>query len=306
MRHPERLRVAYTPDSDDAFTYYAWEHGRVSLRHPAPDVEFHREHISELNATAAEERFDVVAVSSVAYPRLADRYRILASGNSVGRGWGPVLVSRRFATVAELRGRRVAVAGHPTTGSFLAANYCPGAELLPMPYDRIADAIVAGEVDAGVMIHEELLHFPERGLSCVKDLGKAWTDDTGLPLPVGLNLVRRALGDALSASIASACAESLRWGLRHPDEAFAFASRFGRGKARRHVEMFCSEDTLRLPSDVRRALRVLFDRVAGAGLGPRLANVDIVEGDATSGALDALAAPGALDPASSVPREGNP
>lgn len=274
------LQVAYTPDSDDVFNYFAWETGRVALPRGAPKVEFHREHIAELNRAATTERYHVVAVSAVAYPRLASRYQVLSVGNSVGRGWGPVLASLRVHDVASLAGKRVAVAGHPTTGSVLAARYAPGAEFVEIPYDRMVDAIREGVVDAGVMIHEELLHFAECGLHPVLDLGKAWSDDTGLPLPVGLNLVRRDLPEELATSIAKTCRESLQWGFDHPEETYAYASRFGRGKARKHVEMFSNTDTLRLQPDVVRALRVMFDRLESSGLAPHVPSIDVVDAPA--------------------------
>ena len=272
------LRIGYTPDSDDVFNYYAWEHDYVTLDTPGYRPVFHRDHISALNRAALQERFDVVGVSSVLYPCLADRYWVLAVGNSVGRGFGPVLVSKRYRTVEELSGKRVAAGGIPTTGSTLARMYCPGAEYVEMMYTQIADAIVRDELDAGVMIHEELLYFPEKGLHCVLDLGKAWLQDTGLPLPVGLNLVRKRLGRELAVDIATACERSLQWGFEHPDEVYAFASQFGRGQAKRHVEMFSNEDTLRLPADVRQAMAVLFDRVAAMEIGPKIDCFDIIEG----------------------------
>ncbi len=270
------IKVAYTPDSDDAFNFYAWEHGRVSLDRNGYETSFYREHINALNVAAREGRYDVVAVSSVVYPSLADSYWVLASGNSIGRGWGPVLVAGDYATVDELRGKRVGVGGIPTTGSTLALRYCPQACLVSMPYDHIADSIARGEIDAGVMIHEELLYFPEKGLRLVCDLGVAWMEETGLPLPVGLNLVSRKLGLDLAQRVAATCYASLRWAQDHPDEAYAFASRFGRGCARKHVEMFSNEDTLVVPPDVRQAMRILFQQVAGMKIGPPIDSFRII------------------------------
>jgi 1,4-dihydroxy-6-naphthoate synthase len=272
---PPTLRIAYTPDSDDVFNFYAWERGRVQL--DGLGARFDRDPIIALNRAAAMERYDVVAISSVVYPSLADRYWILATGNSIGRGYGPVLASKRYAHVEQLHGKRVAVAGVPTTGAALAAMYCPAAELIEMRYDRIAGAILAGDVDAGVMIHEELLFFPQRGLQRVCDLGKAWCDETGLPLPVGLNVCHRRVGMDTARRIVETCRASLQWAQDHFDEAFAFASRFGRGCSKDHVDMFSNADTLRLAGDVREALVVLFDRAASLGLGPRLDRIEVVD-----------------------------
>jgi 5,8-dihydroxy-2-naphthoate synthase len=275
---PRTLTVAYTPDSDDAFNYFGWEFGHVGLETPDYTMEFARDHIIALNRAATQQAFDVVGVSSVAYPALADRYAVLSVGNSVGRGYGPVLVSKHYKTLDELRGKRVAVAGIPTTGGALAMMFCPGAQFIEHRYDLIADAIVAGDFDAGVMIHEELLFYGEKGLNKVADLGAAWSDDTGLPLPVGLNIVRRELGEDLCNDIARTCRRSLRWSKDHFDEAFKFASQFGRGCAAQHVEMFSNDDTMNLPDDVRRAMRVMFDRVNALGVGPKVDRIEVVDG----------------------------
>lgn len=269
------LRVGYTPDSDDAFNYYAWEHGRVALQGFEP--RFERHHIIDLNRAAMRGDFEVVNVSSVVYPSVADQYRILAVGTSVGRGYGPVLVSHRFMSTAELAGRRVAAGGLPTTGAALALMLCPGIELIEMPYDRIADAILDGGVDAGVMIHEELLFYPEKGLHKVADLGAEWCRRNNLPLPVGLNLVRRDLGLQAAHQIAGACRDSLTWAQENADEACAFAAGFGRGCARQFVTMFSNQDTLCMPSDVRRGMRVLFTQIAEVGIAPLIEDIEVID-----------------------------
>jgi 1,4-dihydroxy-6-naphthoate synthase len=273
------LDIAYTPDSDDAFTFYAWQNNLIDHDLHGFDFRFHRDHIRELNAAAEHDRYDVVAVSSVAYPRLADRYSILAAGSSIGRGWGPVLVSHRIHRLEHLRGRRVGVGGHPTTGSTLALMYAPTFQPVTMPYDRIAQAILDGDVDAGVMIHEELLHFPSLGLHTLLDLGKAWCDDTALPLPVGLNLVHRRLGPVTARRLAVACQRSLQWALANRQPALAFAGSFGRGLAEQHVSMFSNRDTLCLPHDARQAIRLLAHRVADMNLAPRIDHIDIIDGE---------------------------
>lgn len=269
------LRVAYTPDSDDAFNFYAWEHGRVSLPRFRPI--FERDHIIALNRAAERGEHDVIAVSSAIYPKLAAQYYILSVGTSVGRGYGPILAARSATTLADLRGKRIAVGGLPTTGAALAAMYCPDAQLIEMRYDKIADAVARGEFDAGVMIHEELLFFREKGLVSIADLGATWCDETGLPLPVGLNLVHRRHGRDGAAAIARACKQSLLWAMENFDEAFAFASKFGRGCARQHVAMFSNADTLCMPPDVRTAMRLMFDRVAALGIAPQIGEIEVID-----------------------------
>ena len=274
----KKLLVAYTPDSDDVFNYYAWEHGYVTLTEGGYQPVFDRKHIIDLNHAALKAQYDVVEVSSAVYPSLADKYWILCVGNSVGRDFGPALVSKHYTTIRELRGKRVAVGGHPTTGSVLAMMYCPGIELEEMPYDSIADAISRDEIDAGVMIHEELLYYTELGLRCVSDLGLAWCEDTGVPLPVGLNLVSKGLGIELARHIATTCQRSLIWGFNNSDEIYAFSKQFGRGRSKEHVEMFRIEDFLRLPEDVRQAMNIMFDRVASMNIGPRINSFEVIEG----------------------------
>lgn len=269
------LDIAYTPDSDDAFNFYAWEKHRLPGQPLA--ARFHRDHIIALNHAAADARYDVVAISSVMYGNVSDEYAIMSVGNSTGRGYGPVLVSKDYEHVSDLRGKRVAVAGIPTTGGALAMMYCPGAEFVEVTYDQIADGIVRGDFAAGVMIHEELLFFPEKGLHAVADLGEVWCDDTGLPLPVGLNLVRRSLGDRLMHEVAKHCVESFDWAKAHYDEAFQWASNFGRGCAKDHVAMFSNDDTRCLPDDVRAALPIMFDRVAALGLAPRVDHFEVID-----------------------------
>jgi 5,8-dihydroxy-2-naphthoate synthase len=274
------LTFAYTPDSDDAFYYFGLESGRVRL--PGFRPEFHREPMSVLNRAALEGRYDVTAISSVLYPQVAEQYAVLSTGTSVGRGYGPVLVSKQPFETADLRGRRVGVPGVPTTGWFLLRWLCPEAVAVEMPFDRIGEAVVAGEIDAGVMIHEELLYYPRLGLLRVADLGAEWCHRHGLPLPVGLNVIHRDLGEAAMERTCAVVRRSLRAAQRHRVEALAWVSQFGRGAGGQctapFVEMFANADSVRMPADVRRALGVLLEQVAATGAGPTLPRIDIIEG----------------------------
>jgi 1,4-dihydroxy-6-naphthoate synthase len=280
MARARTLTIALTPDSDDTFYYFALETGRVRL--PGFIPEFHREPMSVLNRAALDGTYDVTAISSVLYPQVADQYAILSAGTSVGRGYGPVLVSKSPCSVGDLRGRRVGVPGIPTTGWFLFHRLCPEAITVEMPFDQIGDAVAAGELDAGVMIHEELLYYPQLGLTRVVDLGAEWCRQQGLPLPVGLNLVRRDLGEMAAERICTATRRSLRAAHKHREEALAWVSRFGRGPEGKctvpFVEMFANEDSVRMPVDVREALGVLLAQVAEMGVGPALPRIDIIEG----------------------------
>jgi 1,4-dihydroxy-6-naphthoate synthase len=278
MKHPQDLTIAYTPDSDDAFYYYALETGLIRLA--GLRLNFRRAVMSELNRAALTGQYPITAISSVLYPQVADRYAILSVGTSVGRGYGPVLVSQRHEHVEELAGKRVGVGGIPTTGWFLLRWLCPKAIPVEMPFDRIAASVAAGEIAAGVMIHEELLYYPRLGLRRVVDLGAEWCRCHGLPLPVGLNLVRRDLGYELMERLCDAVRRSLLRALQDRDEALAWVSQFGRGTAgacaERFVEMFANEDSLCMPADVRRALFVLFEQVRQ--MGGRIVVPEIIEG----------------------------
>jgi 1,4-dihydroxy-6-naphthoate synthase len=287
MHRPRKLIVACTPDSDDAFYYFALETGR--LPRPAADLGFHRAPVSVLNRAALEGTYPITAISSVVYPLVADRYAILSVGSSVGRDYGPVLVSRRWRNVEELKGRRVGVGGIPTTGWFLLRWLCPEAVPVELAFDRIGEAVADGDLDAGVMIHEELLYYPRLGLHRVADLGALWCQRNRLPLPVGLNVVRRDLGRAAMDQLCDLLRRSLQYAIEHRDEALAWVSQYGRGAqgqcTGRFVEMFANEDSLRMPGDVRRALPLVFSQVLRLGLARELPPLDIVEGVPSSSRL---------------------
>jgi 1,4-dihydroxy-6-naphthoate synthase len=277
------LTIAYTPDSDDAFYYDALETGRIPL--PGYSPLFSRAPMSALNCAALRGVYDVTAISSVVYPQVAQRYAILSTGTSVGRGYGPVLVSKDERTLDDLRHRRVGVPGIPTTGWFLLHCLCREAVPVEMAFDRIAAAVAAGELEAGVMIHEELLYYPRMGLRRVVDLGAEWCQRHDLPLPVGLNVIRRDLGSAAMQRICAAIRGSLEYALHHADSVLSRVRSLGRGAegecTERFVAMFANADSVRMPADVRAALRVLFCQVADLGLSPSVPPIDIIEGSSS-------------------------
>jgi len=276
-----RLTIAYTPDSDDAFYYDALETGQQTLA--GFDLHFRRRPMSVLNRAALRGFFEVTAISSVVYPRIAGRYAILSVGTSVGRGYGPVLVAREKCAIESLHDKRVGVPGIPTTGWFLLRALCPGAVPVEMRFDRIGEAVAEGRLDAGVMIHEELLYYPRLGLECVTDLGAAWCERNDLPLPVGLNVIRRDLGSQVMEQVCTAIRASLQHALAHPAEALARVRRLGRGVeggcTERFVAMFANEDSLMMPDDVRMALRFLFCQLVDLGIADNVPSLDIVEGN---------------------------
>ncbi|MBO0698681.1 MAG: hypothetical protein J2P46_09825 [Zavarzinella sp.] len=273
------LTIAHTPDSDDAFYYCALEAGRVRL--PGYRFRFRREPMAVLNRAARAGEFEVTAISSVAYSVVADRYAILSVGTSVGRGYGPVLVSREEYTLRDLAGRRVGVPGIPTTGWFLLRHVCPDAVPVELPFDEIGEAVADGRLAAGVMIHEELLYYPRLGLRRVIDLGAEWCRRHGLPLPVGLNVIRRDLGRSRMERVCGVIRASLEHGLEDPETTLARVSRFGRGPAggctEQFVRMFANSDSLVMPFDVRAGLRALFAQLVLLGVAATVPPVDVVE-----------------------------
>ena len=283
-RGKRTLRLAHSPDSDDAFMFYALAAGklatgRYAFEHVLDDIE-------TLNRAALSGTYEVTACSIHAYAFIADRYALLNSGGSVGEGYGPIVVAREPLEGEALEGARVAVPGGLTSAYLALRLWNPGLETVALPFDRILPAVAAGteiegaRVDAGVLIHEGQLTFAEAGLHRVADLGEWWRETTGLPLPLGGNAVRRDLGREAMREVAEIVRESIRYGLEHRDEALAHALRYGRGltaeQASRFVGMYVNARTLDYGADGREAVQRFLDAGADAGLLPRRVIVEFV------------------------------
>jgi 1,4-dihydroxy-6-naphthoate synthase len=273
------IRVAHSPDSDDAFMFYALATGRIDTDgleyvHELQDIE-------TLNQRALRGELEVTAVSIHAYAYVADRYVLLPHGSSMGDGYGPRLVARAPATTSDLQGARIAVPG-PLTTAYLALRLCI-AEFHPvqMAFDAIEDAVHAGDVDAGLLIHEGQLTFADAGLHLVADMGVWWREQTGLPLPLGGNVVRKDLGDDLVRTISKHLRASIAYGLEHRREALAHAMTYARGlderRADAFVGMYVNEWTLDYGETGREAVRELLRRGASAGIIPRQVRVEFAE-----------------------------
>ncbi len=274
------LRVGHSPDPDDAFMFYGLAHGKVRIRDYR--IEHVLEDIESLNRRAAGGDLEVTAISAHAYPRVADAYHILATGASMGRGYGPVVVATRPMTLADLKGRRVAIPGPWTTATLLLALYADGYTPVEVVFDRIPEAVLAGTVDAGVLIHEGQLTYAAMGLSKIADFGELWAAETGgLPLPLGLDVVRADLGRELCAEINRGLRESILYARAHLDDAIAYALTFGRGLDRelgkKFVGMYVSEDTVDMGVQGREALRLLFRRGAEKGFLPGVPELVVIE-----------------------------
>jgi 1,4-dihydroxy-6-naphthoate synthase len=277
---PRTIQVAHSPDSDDAFMFYALAEGRV----PTPYTYVHElSDIESLNQRARRGELEVSAVSIHAYAYLADRYALMASGSSMGDGYGPRLVSlarRPDDPRQALAGRRVAVPGLYTTAYLALKLYQPAVEPVVMPFDQIEDAVHAGKVEVGLLIHEGQLTYGDAGLHLWEDLGAWWMRDTGLPLPLGGNVVRRDLGAEVIAQVARDVRASVEYALEHRAAALGHAKQYSRGlsdeRADEFVGMYVNQWTVDFGAVGRRAVQVLLDRAAEAGLIPHRVQVEFV------------------------------
>jgi 1,4-dihydroxy-6-naphthoate synthase len=272
------LSLAHSPDSDDAFMFYALATGKVRL----PGVKF--DHvlcdIETLNNAAHREQYDVTAVSFYGYAFVADKYVLLDCGASFGEGYGPIVVSSHPLKKTDLAGRKIAIPGTRTTSYLALKLFEPNVETVTMPFDKILDAVQAKEVEAGLLIHEGQLLFQQVGLHRVVDLGQWWQEQTHLPLPLGANAIRRALGPELGYQVARVIRDSVSYALEHRDSALNYALQFARDMdpvlADKFVGMYVNRWTLDYGDEGRRAVRELLARGAAVGLVPPTFEVEFL------------------------------
>jgi len=264
------IKLAHSPDSDDAFMFYALATNRVKAQglqftHVLSDIE-------TLNQAADTETYDVTAISFAAYAYLRSKYVLLDCGASFGEGYGPIVVANRPLKRSELTGSRIAVPGLRTTAYLTLRLFEPKFEAIPVPFDQIIDAVKAGNADAGLLIHEGQLLFPELGLHRVVDLGQWWQETTQLPLPLGGNAIRRSIGPEAGQQVARAIRESVSYALEHREEALNYALQFARDMdtdlADKFVGMYVNKWTLGYGERGRAAVQELLDRGFEAGIIP--------------------------------------
>jgi 1,4-dihydroxy-6-naphthoate synthase len=269
------IRAAHSPDSDDAFMYYGIACGAVH----GDGVRFEQAlaDIESANAAALEGRYDLTAISAAAYPSLADRWLLLDSGASFGDGYGPAVVvpaASPIRSIEELAGRRIATPGRRTSAALALSLRLPDHVAVPMDFKQVGPAALRGEVAAGLVIHEGQLTAAADGLRIVEDLGRSWTARTGLPLPLGLNAVRRDLPEPVRRAAAIAWKASIDYGLAHRKEALDYAMSFARGldrgKADTFVGMYVNAWTQELGARGREAVARFLGEAADAGLVPRV------------------------------------
>jgi 1,4-dihydroxy-6-naphthoate synthase len=282
------IRLGHSPDPDDAFMFWGLATGRVDTR--GLEFEHILREIQTLNEWAQEGRLEVTAISLHAYPLVQERYVILPHGASIGKGYGPIVVAREPLPAEALRRAEIAVPGRTTT-AFLALRLFLGSEFRyrEVAFDAIIEEVKAGRADAGLLIHEGQLTYGRHGLHRVVDLGEWWLLETGLPLPLGVNVARRDLGDDVLHRVSEVLAESIEAGLRHRPEALRHAMRFGRGLdptlTDRFVGMYVNRLTREFGDEGREAVEELLARGEQAGAIERPVRVEFYS--------DATAAPAA-------------
>ncbi len=274
------IRIAHSPDADDAFMHYAVVQGKVA----AEGLRFEETlaDIETLNQKAKEGVYEVTAVSLHAFAHLDERYALLNSGASLGDGYGPVVIAREPMTREDLRGVTVATPGRLTSARLALQLWQPDARCTDVDFDAVMNAVRTGRAAAGVIIHEGQLTFADEGFVKVADLGEWWTGETGTPLPLGGNAIRRDLGEELMRRVATALEASIRYALEHRDEALSHALAFGRGLDRargdRFVGMYVNEATLDYGERGRRGVELFYRRAHAVGLIPRIPHPDFVRG----------------------------
>ena len=274
-----KISLAHSPDSDDAFMFYGLASGHVPS--PGLEVEHVLADIETLNRRALEGTHEVTAISFHAYPYVADRYRLMPCGGSIGDGYGPLLVAREARSPADVEGRVVAVPGTMTTAYLALKLFAPQAQTRVVPFDQVFGELREGRADVALVIHEGQLTFAGAGFHKVLDLGAWWKAETGLPLPLGGNAVRRDLDETVQRRLTSLVRETVRYSLAHRAEALEYAMRFARGMetgiADRFVGMWVNEMTVDCGERGRRAVQELLDRGHAAGVIPWRVALDFVD-----------------------------
>ena len=272
------VKIGHSPDADDAFMFYALTAGKVKI--PGIAIEHVLEDIESLNRRARTGDLDVTAVSFATYLLIADQYRMMDAGASMGIGYGPILVARTPIPVTELENRVVASPGKHTTSALLLQLYVGDPPLIEVAFDKIPQAVLDGQADLGLLIHEGQITHQQMGLTKVLDLGESWQRDTGLPLPLGVNVMRRELGEDVHRAISQGLRDSIAWAHANVDEALDYAMRYGRGidkeTCRRFVLMYVNDFTLALGRDGRAAIDRLFSLAHQKGLIPAVPLIDPV------------------------------
>jgi 5,8-dihydroxy-2-naphthoate synthase len=258
---PVDIHIAHSPDSDDAFMFYALATDKL----PTGNLHFHHTlgDIETLNMKALEGIYEVTAISFSAYPHIADRYALLPHGSSMGERYGPMVVANQAFLPADIKGKRIAIPGLMTTAFLALKLFEPDFEHVVVPFDKIIDAVKGGLVEGGLLIHEGQLTHAREGLHKILDLGEWWYDRHQLPLPLGGNAIRKDLGPETIREVSRLLKASIQYALDHRDEALTYAMQFARDMSKeladKFVGMYVNDLTLDYGEDGRRAVQLLLD-----------------------------------------------
>lgn len=277
------IKVAHSPDSDDAFMFYALatdklDTGELHFTHVLKDIQS----LNQIAMTTRE--YDVTAVSFHAYSYIADHYVLLPHGASIGDGYGPIVVAREPFPAAELKNKRIAIPGTLTSAYLALRLHTPEFDYAVVPFDEIIEEVVKGNFDAGLLIHEGQLTYHEEGLDKIVDLGAWWKKETGLPLPMGGNVIKRDLGPELQKEVSNWLHRSIQYSMEHRQDALNYAMQFAREMpvetADRFVAMWVNQSTLGYTDRDRQAVQLLLDEGFRQGIIPRKVQVEFVDGSA--------------------------
>lgn len=270
------IRIGHSPDPDDAFMFYALTAGKVRV--PGIEVEHVLEDIESLNRRSRTGDLEVTAVSAATYVMIHDRYRMMDPGASMGKGYGPILVAKEPMDPQTIVDKVVAIPGSHTTAALLLRIFVGDPPVIEVAFDKIPQVVLEGQADLGLLIHEGQITHRQMGLHKVLDLGEVWEKESGLPLPLGINVMRRDLGEDMHRRLSQALRDSIDYAYAHVDEALEYAMRYGRGidkeTCRRFVLMYVNDYTKRLGPDGEAALRRLYQLALDKNLIPALPPVD--------------------------------
>ncbi len=270
----------HSPDADDAFMFYAMEKKQVEI--PGYSIAHHMEDIESLNELAVTGKLPVTAISAARYPDVAQHYRIMSCGSSIGRKYGPMVVSKTPMSESDLEGKRVAVPGRFTTSWLLFQIFGPqNCEPIFVDFDDVGSTIEEGTADVGILLHEGQILYEQLGFHGIMSLGEKWHESTGLPIPLGVDLVSRHLDSDLQQTIADASLASINYARANEDEALGYALGFGRGVSfedgKRFVRMYVNDDTVDMGDEGRAALETLFGKALERGALTEMPQLDIIQ-----------------------------
>jgi 1,4-dihydroxy-6-naphthoate synthase len=273
------ISVAHSPDSDDAFMFYGLATNKVRV----PGLKFTHtlSDIETLNRKAKDAFYDLTAISFHAYPYLQDHYALLPTGGSVGEGYGPMIVANRDYSVEQIKNKKIAIPGTLTTAYLVLKLFAPDVQTEVVPFDQIIPQVLQGRYEAGLIIHEGQLTYSKSGLHRIVDFGKWWREETGLPLPLGGNAIKRELGAEVMHEVSTALRESIQYALDHRDEALEYAMQFARDLDRqlasRFVSMYVNERTLDYGDEGRKAIVRLLEMGHERGIIPIKPTIEFID-----------------------------